>query len=92
MSFYSFTNIPAKADKDVEIVGSVNGQNVSVHIVDKQGGHWGISSSYVGDHMLERPEALRQMIADSVANAIRAGREAGYAQAQRDIRLALGIK
>lgn len=89
---HSLTNVPTKAS-GLWIRGIVDGEQVSVVCM---GGRtptsWsGMSSSYVGDHMLAKPEALRQMYANDLATAVRMGRDAGYAQAQEDMRRAMGI-
>lgn len=94
---HSLTNVPYKRNLQAEIRGVVDGTNVEVRCFDTDRiGHGfassGMTSMYIGDHMFEpdKREALRQMVADALATAIRMGRDAGYAQAQQTIRNALG--
>lgn len=53
----------------------------------------GVCDMYIGEHMLypEKRNALFEMIGRGFVNCIEAGRKAGYAHAQSDIRAALGI-
>jgi hypothetical protein len=91
---YSLTNVPKKSD-DLEIKGIVDGENIRIvcakRHADANDDWLGMADSYLGDHMLTKPAALRKMYADDLVTAIRLARDAGYAQAQHDIRLALGI-
>lgn len=50
-----------------------------------------MTSIYVGDHMLTKPQALREMYGRDIAMAIRLARNAGYAQALADVRKVLGL-
>lgn len=93
---YSLTNIP-HAKANAEIVARVDGAHVKLVCVDK--GHRddpmrssGIGDLYIGDHMFERPDDLRAMVGQALVFAIEKGRAVGYAQAQGDIRDALGIE
>jgi hypothetical protein len=90
---HQLTNVPTEASL-CRIEASVNGETIEIRCVEKRGDRPGIgmSSLYVGDHMLSKPEALRQMIGDAICLAIRAGRDAGYHQAKAEIRAALGIE
>jgi hypothetical protein len=95
MSIVSLTNVPSK-DSNMEIRGHVEGENIYI-IAAVKGSKWrdghsvSMTTDFIGDHMMQKPHDLRQMYADSLAAAIRLGREAGYAQAQADIRAALGV-
>lgn len=89
---YSMTNVPIAASRH-QIKAHVNGENIDIRHVEQPGTMgWGMSSLYLGDHMLTRPEELRQMVGDAIAFAITAGRDAGYRQAQADIRQSMGAK
>ena len=89
---YSITNIPTAASR-YQIKALVHGETIEIRQVQQPGTMGlGMTSMYVGDHMLVQPEALRQMIGNAVAFAVEAGCEAGYAQAQYDIRRALNAR
>lgn len=91
---YRLVNVPsAKASLSIE--GRVNGMSAEVVCVDPKAeapfNRTGMADLYIGDHMLAKPNDLRKMVADALAFAVRAGRDAGYSQAQADIRQALGV-
>jgi hypothetical protein len=50
-----------------------------------------VCAMYIGDHMFERRDQLRGMIAMALADCIRQGRDIGYRQAQADMRRAMGM-
>lgn len=89
---YQIANIPSEKSR-CQIKARVDGESIDIRCVDEPGTvGLGMTSLYVGDHMLGKPEALRQMIGDTICFAIRAGRDAGYAQAKAEIRRTLGLK
>lgn len=96
MSIYSLVNVP-RANGKLEIRGYVEGENIYI-VAGERGSKWRdgncvqMTNTFIGNHMLSMPDALRQMYADDIATAIRMGRDAGYAQAKAEIREALGIK
>lgn len=93
---HRLTNVPTKdQDREIEIRVVVDGSNIKIVRAKRDAAKddWaGMTEVYVGDHMLSRPDDLRRMIGDAVASAIRLGRDAGYNQAKREIRNALGIE
>ncbi len=96
MSIWSVTNIPPKANKSVELRGFVEGDRVMVvsieHALPAESRDWAqVCEMSIDQHHLDRPEVLRRMVADSLASVVRLARDAGYKQAQHEIRLALGM-
>lgn len=90
MGVYSLTNVPTAQSK-LEIKGFVEGELVYVLCCEKDslgrdGRSSGMTSTFVGDHMLAKPAELRRMYADDLANAVRLGRDAGYEQAKAELR------
>lgn len=96
MGIFSLTNVPAARDSR-EIKGVVEGPNIYIVAAEK-GSKWRDGNSVqmvmtqIGDHLLDKPDVLKQMYADDIANAIRLGRDAGYQQALREVRDTLGIR
>jgi hypothetical protein len=91
---YQLTNVPT-ATSALEIKGIVNGENVKIVCAKRNAApdDWVMmTDTYVGDHMLAAPAALRQMYANDLAMAIRMARDAGYEQAKAEIRQVLGVK
>lgn len=92
---YSLTNIPHK-DSHVCIESRVDGQTVRLFAFDnkaKEGfRELGMDDFSIGDHMLSKPQELREMIGRALVHAITRARDVGYRQAQADIRHALGVK
>jgi hypothetical protein len=95
---YNLVNVPHKNDR-AEIDSRVDGQTVMIVAVDrnfraenKPFGELRMDDLYIGDHMLENPQALREMIGRAMVHAIIRARDIGYAQAQADIRKAIGAK
>lgn len=94
---YGLVNVPSKKSGN-EIHGHVEGESIYVICSEKGTTGWrnrssvSIASGQIGDHMLGKPEALRKTVAEGLANAVRLGRDAGYAQAMADIRHLIGVK
>lgn len=95
---FRLVNVPTQKSS-LEIKGVVEGQEILVIAAEPNTkvecwrGHASImTDEFVGDHMLDKPEALRQMFANSLATAIRMARDAGYAQAMADVRNLIGAK
>lgn len=82
---YGLPNVPAASEKEVEIRPIVKDQTVML-VRAKKGAppdDWvRMANTYIGDHMFERPQALREKIAQEMAYLVQAARDAGYAQAQ----------
>lgn len=91
-------NIPHADNKRAELTAFVENDHAKVKIVDPKVeplyNSTGVCSLYIGPHMFEADmhDHLRRMVAEAIVAAIREGREAGYSQAQADIRKALGVK
>ena len=73
-------------------------KNGSVHIVlhdpkieKKEFADLGMCDLYIGEHMFDKPDELRKMVGDAMRYLILEARDAGYRQAQADIRGALGM-
>lgn len=96
MGLHSLTNVPSAAS-GLEIKPFVEGETIYIVCAPKNG-KWrdgnsvSMTTTFVGDHMLEKPQALREMYAHDLALVISMARDAGYAQAQAEIRAALGIR
>jgi hypothetical protein len=91
---YNLVNVPAASEKEIEIQPRVDGQNVMLVRIRKGAppNQWvRMADTYIGDNLLSRPQALREKIAWEMAYLVQAARDAGYAQAQYEIRQALGI-
>jgi hypothetical protein len=92
---YNIVNIPHHKDRR-QIGCRVDGETVRLVAVDRTAPEGfqelGMDTMYVGDHMLTKPEGLREMIGLALVHAVIRGREVGYRQAQADIREALGVK
>lgn len=94
---YRIVNIPHANNKRAELIASVDQGHAKVTVVDSQGtppyNSCGVCDLYIGDHMFEpeKRDDLRMMVGRALVLAIEKGRDAGYAQAQADIRGALGI-
>lgn len=95
---YRLTNVPRGKDPNA-IVGEVSGATINIinrsletkaQQMDRSG--WVMTDFSIGDHLMEKPELLRQMVADTVATAIRMARDVGYKQALADVRAALGVE
>ena len=90
---HSLTNVPTAAS-GLEIKGRVDGNDISVVCAKRhapENDYLRMTSTFVGDHMLGKPDDLRQMYARDLATAIRMGRDAGYEQAKAEIRRVLGV-
>lgn len=92
---YRLVNIPHK-DSRVEVDSKVEGETVKLFASDKQASEGfrelTMDTLYIGDHMFDKPEALREMVGRALVHAVTRARDVGYMQAQADIRDALGIK
>lgn len=94
---HSIVNIPHADNKRAVLTASVDQDHAKVDVVDPKGeppyNSTGVCGLYIGDHMFEADnhDVLRMMVAKAICYAIEKGRDAGYAQAQFDIRAALGI-
>lgn len=84
-------------DSKVEMRGSVSGENAVVRNYTVKRGlaleanedqSVEVCSLYIGEYMFEAKNrsALRKMVADALAAAIRAGRDAGAAQTRNEVR------
>ena len=92
---WSLTNVPPASAKEIEMRAIVEGQNIKIVRAKKHAAEndWvRMVDFFVGDHMLAKPDDLRQMIGDNIIAAILRARDAGYAQAKAEIRSALGIE
>lgn len=97
MGIYQLTNVPTDAS-GLGIACFVDGENLNIVCVEKvtpgfsrPAGSSLITSTFVGDHMLAKPEALRKMYGDDICTAIRLARDIGYNQALRAVRQVLRI-
>jgi hypothetical protein len=92
---YNLTNIPHHKDRR-EVDSRVDGETVRLIAFDRQAPEGfqelGMDTLFVGDHMLDKPEALREMIGRALVHVVIRARDVGYRQAQADIRDALGVK
>jgi len=94
---YSVVNIPHAENKRAVLSGSADAGHAKVRVVDPKidppYNSCGVCDLFIGEHMFEpeNRDHLRKMVADALVTAIEKGRDAGYAQAQADIRKALGI-
>ena len=94
---YRLVNIP-HAKASAEIISRVDGCSVKIDSVDMKRPKDDVFASlnmgdlYIGEHMFERPDALRAMVGQTLVLAITTARDVGYRQAQADIREALGVK
>lgn len=92
---WSLVNVPPACAKEIKIRAIVEDETIKIVRAKKSAteNDWlGMGDFFVGDHMLARPDDLRQMIGRELVSAIIMARDAGYAQAQAEIRDALGIK
>lgn len=91
---YNLVNVPMASEKEVEIRPRVDGAQVML-VWAKKGApqhDWvRMVDTYISDHLLSQPQALREKIAQEMAYLVQAARDAGYAHAQYEIRRALGI-
>lgn len=90
---YRLVNVPTETS-ELEINGIVDGETIRIVCQAKGSApsdYIIMTDTYVGDHMFAKPADLRRMYANDLASAIRMARDAGYAQAQAEIRAALGI-
>jgi hypothetical protein len=93
MGIHSLTNVPTAASK-VEIRTVVDGENVMIVSASKYAepdDYLVMTSTFIGNHMMAKPDDLRRMYASDLAIAIALARDAGYHQAKAEIRDALGI-
>lgn len=94
---YSVVNIPHADNKRAELTASVDSGHAKVTVVDPKieppYNFCGVCDLYIGEHMFEpdKRDDLRMMVARALVTAIEKGRDAGYSQAQANIRAALGI-
>lgn len=95
---YSVVNIPHASNARAVLTASVERDHAKVAVVDPKMeapyNSCGVCDLFIGEHMFEpgKRDALRKMVADALVTAIEKGRDAGYAQAQTDIRRSLGIR
>lgn len=92
---YRLVNVPSK-DSKAEIRGEVEGETVYVVAAEpngkwREGGALLMAETYLGDHLLGKPDLLRKKVSDDLATAVRLGRDAGYAQALADVRSLLRV-
>ena len=93
---HSLANVPTKTS-GLHICTQVDGPAIHILRSLEPTAKWGdgksilMTSLHVGDHMMQKPNDLREMYGRDIAMAIRLGRDAGYAQAQADIKAALGL-
>jgi hypothetical protein len=91
---YSLTNIPHHKAR-AEVDSRVEGESVRLVAYDRQAPEGfqdlTMDTMFIGDHMLSKPQALREMVGRALVHAVIRARDVGYRQAQADIRDALGI-
>lgn len=94
---YSVVNIPHASNKRAELTAFAEDGHAKVKVVDPgiepPYNACGVCDMFIGDHMFEpdKRDDLRMMVARALVTAIEKGRDAGYRQAQADIRNALGV-
>ena len=94
---YQVVNIPHAKDDRAQLAPEVDGAAVKIVVIDpKMAPPYNktrVCDLYIGDHMFQpaMQGSLREMVAKAIISGIEAGRRAGYAQAQADIRDALGV-
>lgn len=89
---YQLTNVPTAVSRN-QIKARVDGSDISIRCVE-EAGTMGVSmtSIHIGDHMLTKPEALREMVGKEICDAIRLARDAGYRQGIAAIRRVLELE
>ncbi|WP_454627817.1 hypothetical protein [Bradyrhizobium cenepequi] len=90
----SLTNVPRKADRGVEMRVEVAGNDIVLWNVNKSDDRGSkMETIYVGSHMLmaDNQTQLLEMLGREMLHLIVAARDAGYKQAQQDIKQALGL-
>jgi hypothetical protein len=91
-------NVPHATNKRAQLKASVSDDSVYVRIYDAESPNFinstGVCDMFIGDHMFapDMRHRLRMMVGEALIVAIEQARDAGYSQAQSDIRRALGIK
>jgi hypothetical protein len=93
VGLYQLTNVPTAAS-GLEVKVIVNGENIDIVCAKPHAApndYLRMTSTFVGDHMLAQPAALREMYGRDLAMVISKARDAGYAQAKAEIRAALGV-
>lgn len=94
---HSIVNIPHADNKRAVLTATTDRDHAKVMVVDPEVespyNACGVCALYIGEHMFDtdKHDTLRLMVANAIRFAIEKGREAGYAQAQADIRRALDI-
>lgn len=94
---YRVVNVPHASNKRAQLTPSVENETVYIKIIDPQTAPpfnaTGVCDMFIGDHMFtaDMRDALRMMVGRALVTAIEQGRDAGYSQAQADIRKALGV-
>ena len=93
---HRLVNVPHKNSKS-EIRAVVEGNQITIIAADP-GSTWRdghsvmMTDEYIGDHMLAKPQELRELVGRSLAIAIEMARDIGYAQAMADVRGLIGAK
>lgn len=94
---HTIANIPHASNKRAELVASVKDDSVYVQVIDPKTAPpfnaIGVCDMFIGDHMFAPAmrDDLRMMVGRALVFVIEKARDAGYRQAQSDIRDALGI-
>ncbi|MGY3582259.1 hypothetical protein ACVIGB_000816 [Bradyrhizobium sp. USDA 4341] len=86
-------NVPT-ADSKLEIRPLVDGDTIKIVCAVRNAApddYSIITSSFIGSHMMEKPQLLREMYARDIASVIEWARDIGYRQAQTHIQQVLGI-
>lgn len=93
MGIHQLTNVPTK-DSKIEIRPIVDGETIKIVAAERHAApndYSVMTTTFIGNHMMEKPELLREMYARDLATVIQYARDAGYRQAQIDICRALGL-
>lgn len=95
---HRIVNIPHADNTRARLTASVENETAYVKVIDPNEvspiNATGVCEMFIGEHMFEpdKRDCLRMMVAKAIVFAIQRGRDAGYSQAQADIRGALGVK
>lgn len=99
MGLYRVTNVPVRDPKrtmvvEVDGIGNIKIWNACAKDPKNKEQWWGITNEYVSEHMFEPKNRLflRETYGHNLIYMLEKGIDIGYAQAQYDIRTALGIK
>lgn len=90
-------NIPHAGNKRTQLQVDLAHQTVNINVVDTETpppfNATSVCDLYIGEHMFEPSmrDRLRGMVGEAIISVIEQARDAGYRQAQEDIRRALGI-